>query len=70
MKSKSLALQLWNVIVDKTVIAEISARPSVSSPRSLSMHLNPRPLLALTALVAIFMIVASVAPMHGTVASH
>ena len=46
-------------------LAEISARSSGFSLRSLSVHFDPRSLLGLTTLVAAVVIVA---PMHGTVA--
>ena len=49
------------VIVFVDVMAEISARSSVSSLRSLSVQLDPRSLLGLTTL--------SVAPIHDTVSS-
>ena len=49
------------------LMAEMSARSSVSSLRSLSVHLDPRSFLGLTTLVAALTVV-SVAPMHGTVA--
>ena len=55
--------------VDKNVMAEISAQSSVSSLRSLSVHLNPQSLLDLTTLVEPSLTVVSVAAMRGTVAS-
>ena len=51
-KSGFTRLQLWNVIVDKTVMAEITALSQllVSLLQSLSMQFIPRPLLALSQL--------------------
>ena len=42
-------------------MADFSARSSVSSLRSLSVHLNPRSLVDLTTLVAAFLDIVSVA---------
>ena len=59
MKSKDLALQDYSYsLCGQTwmcLMAEISARSSVSSLRSLSVHLNPWLFLGLTTLVAAFL---------------
>ena len=53
--SSSSKPELWNDVVDNNVMAEISARLSVSSLRSLSVHFDPRSLQGLTTLVAVFL---------------
>ena len=54
---------------NKDVLAEISPQSSVSLLQSSSVHLDPWSLLGLTTLVAAFLKVVSMAPMHGTVGS-